>query len=129
MAEVHPLAHTCHWAWLAIPSQTLKFSSQGIGLGFSTPAALPNIILSFLVTWFFSSSLYPPGLLVWLAPPHLSSRGSGSIPLWTLPDVPASGYLIPFIYSKLSSPPDLAADVSFPFFYFFFHSYHREVFV
>lgn len=47
--------------------------------------------------------------------PQLSSRGSGS--LWTLPDVPVPGYVLSFIYNKLSPSLHLGPVMPFPFFF------------
>jgi hypothetical protein len=48
-----------------------------------------------------------------------SSNGSGSGPLWTLPDVPASGSVFLFIYNKLYLPQNLGPNMSFTFYIFF----------
>lgn len=48
-----------------------------------------------------------------------------SRPLWALPDVSASGYVLPFIYKKLSPPPYQRVVMSFLFFPFSLHSYSR----
>jgi hypothetical protein len=52
-------------------------------------------------------------------PSPLSSHALGSHPLWPLPDVPASGYVLPFINNKLSPPAHLGMVVSFLFCFFF----------
>lgn len=51
----------------------------------------------------------------------ISSHGSGSCSLWTLPDIFVSGYALPQIYRKLSPPLYIGA-VTFFLCISFFHS-------
>jgi hypothetical protein len=58
--------------WLTYPAPYPKHLSPGRGWAALPPASLPYIIQPF---WLpapppFWSTLYPPGLLVWLSPPH-----------------------------------------------------------
>ena len=75
-----------------------------------------HLSLLLLYLGLFDAVLSSPLSLPFLLSPH----GSGSWLLWTLPDVPASGYTLPHIYNKLSPPPYLGAVMSFLSFLFLF---------
>lgn len=52
-------------------------------------------------------------------PNILTRPGPWACSLWTLPEVSASDYILPFICNKPSPPPYLGAIMSFPTYFFF----------
>ena len=86
------------WAVLTYTIQSF-WLCQSLGPGYTSWLAAP-----------LSSFPFPPPLLIcpgwiWLCP------------IWTLMDVPTSGYALPFIYNKLFPPP--CVGVSCPFLFIF----------
>ena len=70
--------------------------------------------LTYMIQPFWLPAIFVPLGLLAPAPgssalpfpfPSLSSRGSGLFPLWTVQDVPGSGYALPHVYNKVFPLP------------------------
>lgn len=67
-------------------------------------------------------SLCPPGCCTWFlshSSPSLSPTWLRVLTTLNSPDVPASGYALPFVFNKLSCSPFLGAVMYFPFLFLF----------
>lgn len=110
--------------WLAYPALYTELSRPRLGC--PSPAAL--LIQSRHFGYKALSDFCPLDCYNWFSffpspfssPFPIWSSLVWSYPLWTLPDIPASGYALPRIYNKLSPPLHLGTVMSFPFLFFFF---------
>jgi hypothetical protein len=99
---VLPTLPTCYRVRLVYPALYPKLSSIGAG---ALPSNNPALFCS-LVSWLLSlTSLFPLSLPPLFPTPIIACL----CPLWTLPDVPVSVYILPSIYSNLSPPPYIRA--------------------
>lgn len=107
------------YSWHTLPS-TLKFPAQGQGCPCPRGSSLhdPDILAthpffgSFCTFGLLGAVLDTPRTL----PLPISPHGSGTCPVWTLPDVAASSYALPHIWNKLP-PPELGVVMSFPLYF------------
>lgn len=83
------------------------------------------VLLSWPVSW--PRQLFSPLSFPFSSPPSSSWLSSGSKSLWTLPDVPASNYALPFIYNKPSPPPIPRSTPVFLYISFFIQQGHPSV--
>ena len=111
----NPSVPISHRVRLAYPTPSAKVLSPSPSC--NSTQSRHSVIKPSVSTLYIPDSPLSPTLFL---SPH---SGSGC-PLWPLPNVPASDYVLPFIYTKLSPPSDLEAVTSFFFFFSFFSLFY-----